>query len=266
MARPKVIVYAEASVDGRLTVAPDVLLLFGDKRWPSPGIPDPGLERAMELHHPGAMLEGSGSFVLPGQQGGPLPPVERPAPELLMDYLPAEIAHRPGFKGWFTVVDGQGRIRWHYTGEPGKEAPGSEGWHLLVLVSRSTPLAYLSYLRRENTPYLVSGAGCVDLSQALEKMADRLEVAAVLVTSPGKLSGALIRAGLVDELDLLWMPIVIGGTRTPKLFESPELGPEEWPARLEFLQAEPVAEGLLWVRYAVASSAERKGGRDEQGE
>jgi len=32
MNRPRVVMFGEASVDGRLTLAPDVLLLFGDER------------------------------------------------------------------------------------------------------------------------------------------------------------------------------------------------------------------------------------------
>ncbi len=33
MSRPKVVIYGQASMDGRLTLAPDVLLMFGDERW-----------------------------------------------------------------------------------------------------------------------------------------------------------------------------------------------------------------------------------------
>jgi len=33
MNRPKVVVCDVASLDGRLTLAPDVLLLWGDERW-----------------------------------------------------------------------------------------------------------------------------------------------------------------------------------------------------------------------------------------
>ncbi|MCX6101389.1 MAG: hypothetical protein NTV92_08235, partial [Candidatus Bipolaricaulota bacterium] len=63
MSRPRVVVWGEASVDGRITVAPNVLLLFGDERWP--GSRDTNAqERLIRLHTPQAMLEGSGSFVL----------------------------------------------------------------------------------------------------------------------------------------------------------------------------------------------------------
>ncbi|MCX6101388.1 MAG: deaminase, partial [Candidatus Bipolaricaulota bacterium] len=100
----------------------------------------------------------------------PLPPTE--GAHSAQDYVPDDIASRGGFRGWFVVVDGRGRVRWYYTGEPGHEAPGSEGWHVLVLVARTTPREYLAYLEREHVPYLIAGEGRVDLGLAFEKLAD----------------------------------------------------------------------------------------------
>ena len=73
MNRPQVVLYGQVSVDGRLTLAPGVLLA------------------------------------------------------LYRDFLPAAVVNRPGQRGWFTMVDSRGRVRWVY-----KEWPGEEwaGWHL----------------------------------------------------------------------------------------------------------------------------------------
>lgn len=251
MVRPRVVIYAEASLDGRITVAPDALLLFGDERWPSPGEPNPSLKRVLETHSPQAMLEGSGSFVLPDAVSTPLPAADLPAAELYTDYVPEDVARRAAFKGWFVVADARGRVRWTYTGEPGREAPGSEGWHLLVLTSQSTPAEYLAYLRREHVPYLIAGSGRVDLETALRKLLARLGVECVLCTSPGKLGGALLRAGLVDEIDILWLPIVVGGKNTPSLFECPDLKTGEWPTKLSLISSGTLPDGHVWLRYRV---------------
>ncbi len=258
MKRPEVIVYAESSVDGRITVAPDVLLLFGDDRWPSAGDPSEALAELRRLHSPQAILEGSGSFVPPGGESDPLPPAGDDAVVLCADTLFEDIPSRPGFRGWFVVVDSGGRIRWYYTGEPGREAPGSEGWHLLVLVSSATPRDYLAYLRREHVPYLVAGDERVDLALALHKLKTRLGVECVLCTSPGKLGGALLRAGLVDEVNILWLPFVVGGKATPTLFESPDLAPGEWPVRLSLLSVQTCAGGSVWQRHRVVEQAGRE--------
>jgi riboflavin biosynthesis pyrimidine reductase len=96
----------------------------------------------------------------------------------------------------------------------------------------------------------------VDLSLALGKLRSLLGVERVLCTSPGKLGGALLRAGLVEELNVLWLPVVIGGTETPSLFESPDLGPDEQPARLSLVSSRTCAGGAVWLRYRVHAGSE----------
>ncbi len=248
---PKVIIYGDVSVDGRLTLARDVLLLYGDERWGAIARPSDAGEWLMKTHKPQVLLEGSGSFVPRDHTPGPLPPVAGDPAELYQDFLPEAVIHHPARYIWFTVVDSRGQVRWVYTGEPGKEAPGAEGQHLLVLVARQTPAEYLAFLRSENVPYLVAGEERVDLRQALEKLASRLGVECVLCTSPGKLGGALVRARLVDEINIDLFPAIIGGSETPTLFESPDLRADEWPARLKLLAVHVQAEGRVWLRYQV---------------
>ncbi len=249
--KPKVIIYGDVSADGRLTLAPDVVLLFGDKRWEAIAKPSDVYEWLMFTHKPQALIEGSNSFVPSHYTPEPLPPIRGDLGELYRDFLPEAVIHHPAHYLWFTVVDSRGRVRWFYTGEPGKEAPGAEGQHLLVLVAQHTPAEYLAYLQRENVPYLVAGEERVDLRQALEKLASQLGVRCVLSTSPGKLAGALLRAGLVDEVNIDIFPSIIGGTETPTLFESPDLGADEWPARLKLLAVQVEAKGRVWLRYEV---------------
>ena len=134
------------------------------------------------------------------------------------------------------------------------------GWHLLVLVCAHTPAAYLAYLQRETVPYLVAGAANatknerVDLGLALEKLKTQLGVETVLSTAGGKLNGALLRRGLVDEVNIEFLPAVIGGSDTPSLFTSPALEPDEWPTRLKLLSTHVQAGGQVWLRYQVEHS------------
>lgn len=263
MKRPTVIVHGSASVDGRLTLAPDVLLLYGDKRWKyiedaGGSDPFPVFEWLRATYQPQATLEGSGSFVREHDPPEPLPPFEGNAESLYEDFLPDHILHRPAHQGWFTAVDGRGRIRWLY-----KEYPDEawEGWYALVLVGQHTPPEYLAYLQREEIPYLVAGAGPVDLRLALEKMHIRLGVTSLLSTAGGKLNGALLRAGLVDEISIEFLPAIIGGFTTPSLFDSPALQPDELPTRLTLISAHTQANGRVWLRYRVVRERENDNNR-----
>jgi riboflavin biosynthesis pyrimidine reductase len=160
---------------------------------------------------------------------------------LYEDYLPREILDRPK-AAWFTVVDSRGRIKWAY-----KE---SKERHLLVLAARHTSSGYLEFLRQNRIPYLIVGDQRVDLHEALERLADRLNVTCVLAEGGGHLNGALLRARLIDEVNLIVMPALVGGNETPTAFEAPEFLPEEEPVRLKLLSAE-TADGFVWLRYGV---------------
>ncbi len=247
MSHPKLIVYNQASIDGRITLAPGVLLLFGDPRWEAAAGSSAGLYgQLMSKYQPQVLLEGSGSLALPMQTGEPLPPVEGDPAPLYQHFLPASIVDRPGGVKWFTVVDSRGRIRWLY-----KEFPGEEfaGWRLLVLVSRRTPPEYLAYLQRETIPYLVVGEDQVDLRLGLEALEKVLGVTCVVSTGGGKLNGAFLREGLVDEVDLEFFPALIGGCDTPSLFDAPALKPGEMPQRLELIESNISPEGRVRVHY-----------------
>lgn len=250
MSKPKVVTFSTASVDGRMAVSPDVLLLWGDARWQALEESSKAYEWVKLTHQPQATLEGSGSFVREGDELPPLPPFEADPAALYEDFLPDAVVQRPGHRGWFTVVDGRGRGRgWIKDGA----AFGEDwvGWHMLILVAEHTPAAYLAYLRRENIPYLLAGQDRVDLRLALEKLGSRLGVTSLLSTAGGKLSGALLRAGLVDEVNIEFLPAIIGGVETPSLFDSPVLLPEERPARLKLISAQVQANGRVWLRYEV---------------
>ncbi|MHB1294700.1 MAG: dihydrofolate reductase family protein [Anaerolineae bacterium] len=243
MDRPKVVSLGVVSLDGRLTLGPDVVLLYGDARWEAVAGTSSVEDWLKTIHQPTAMLEGSNSLVAPGSEPEPLPAYEGDPAPLYEDFLPEEILARPD-PHWFTMVDSRGRIRWGY-----KEMGA---WYAATLVARRTPADYLAYLQRERIPYLIAGDGeHVDLALGLAKMKQLLGVPCVLSTSPGKLGGALLRAGLVDEVNVEFFPALIGGTNTPALFTAPDLAPDELPVRLKLLSAQVSGEGRVWLRYEV---------------
>ncbi|GAA0498817.1 hypothetical protein Ade02nite_83840 [Paractinoplanes deccanensis] len=242
--RPRVVVSAQMSLDGRLTLRRDHLLMTSPEPWEALRPPSAdGVEAARaalleQTCHPTAVLEGSGSLV--PSSAGPLldlPPPSVDTTELYEDFVVPRAAK------WFAVVDGRGRVRWTM-----KE---NDGYHLLVLVSQATPAAYLSYLRGEEISYLVAGSARVDLGEALRRMRERLGVACVVSTAGGGVNGALLRAGLVDEIQVVVYPAVIGGAGTPSLFDGEPLGQGEAPASLRLMCTQVSADGTLWLRYEV---------------
>ena len=167
----------------------------------------------------------------------------------------------PG-RRWFAVVDGRGRVDLQFTGWPD---PGWAGWHALVLTSGAASPDHLARLRERGIPYLVVGNGRVDLPAAMSLVHSELGVRTVVCTGGGRLGGALLRAGLVDEVDIDTLPVVIGGRGTPALFDAPVLGPDEWPHRLDLLTVEQPVGGRLRLRYMVVGRGTETGSRPASG-
>jgi hypothetical protein len=253
-----VVTFNLVSIDGRLTLASGVNLMAPDERWEAviDGVGDPYV-RAREVHDPQLLIEGSGSFLAPehaqlisvpgsgetrGAGGGSVEGEH---------FLPAEVVDVPG-RRWFAVVDGRGLVDLRFTEWPD---PAWVGWHALVLTARAAPADHLGVLRERGIPYLVVGDQHVALPEALSVLAGRLGVRTVVCAGGGRLGGALLRHGLVDEIDLEVLPWAIGGRGTPALFDAAPLSREEWPTRLSLLEQEALDDGRVRLRYAVVRDA-----------
>jgi len=243
--RPRVIVSVTATADGRVTLSRMERLLDDgpNRRWQAAWPPDAGdllARRATAIeqrHHPTVVLEGSGTFVADDADSLDLPGTSLPADVLRTDFLPYRSAR------WFAVVDGRGRVAWTHRGE--------DQTSLLVIASHSTPLPYLARLRRERIPYLLAGTRRVDLRYALTKIRIQLGAECLVSEAGGALNGALLRAGLVDEIHIITVPALIGGLGTPSIMDGPPLEPGSLPEQLRAIDVRVGSHGTIWAHYEV---------------
>ena len=73
----------------------------------------------------------------------------------------------------------------------------------------------------------------------------------VRVDSGGILNGALLRAGLVDEVSVLIDPTLVGGLTPRSMFRAEDLDSAEGVVQLELMEVERVGTDSVWLRYAV---------------
>jgi riboflavin biosynthesis pyrimidine reductase len=69
------------------------------------------------------------------------------------------------------------------------------------------------------------------------------------------MNAALLRQGLIDIVDVVTLPGLIGGLGTPSIMDGPQLGLDEWPIRLQLLDSR-VERGTVRSRYRVLSTGE----------
>jgi 2,5-diamino-6-(ribosylamino)-4(3H)-pyrimidinone 5'-phosphate reductase len=118
------------------------------------------------------------------------------------------------------------------------------GKDVIVLVSDSTPKVYLEYLKAREYDYIVAGSDHVDYRAALEELNRRYGFETVTTDTGGVLAAELLTADLVDEVQLLVSPEVVG-EKAVNLFRAVKV-----PVKLEFAGCEAI-NNLVLLSYRV---------------
>ncbi len=134
--------------------------------------------------------------------------------DLFMKAIPAE---QPGDCVKPTIKEGDYRPYWAIADSRAKlmgllhvYRQSGYGKDVILLVSTSTPKDYLEYLRARNYDYIVAGRDHVDYRAALEELRSRYGIDTVATDTGGVLASVLLEEGLVDEVQLLIAPEIVG--------------------------------------------------------
>jgi 2,5-diamino-6-(ribosylamino)-4(3H)-pyrimidinone 5'-phosphate reductase len=109
------------------------------------------------------------------------------------------------------AVDPRGRLAW--------KSNDIDGDHVVAILSERVSDEYLAFLRLRRVSYLLAGASDVDLAKALDKIRTRFGVGTLMLEGGGSINGAMLRAGLIDEVSVLVAPVADGRTNTATLFD-----------------------------------------------
>lgn len=240
--RPRLVTWNIATLDGRIAVSGSTPAWL-DELWTPV---KQGFEYVdiAAFHDATVTLTGSNNFVARDADSAELTDGASPS-QHAGDFLPAEVM-RTATK-WMAVIDSRGRVKWSRT--------EGDGRHGIVLVSASTPPDYLAFLRAMRIPYLIAGTHCVDLLLALQRLRDELHVNTIVSDAGGLLNGALLRAGLVDEVDLQILPVVVGIADAPAVYEGYGLGTGNQPLRLTPIHQEKRPDGSIFLRLIPTDSS-----------
>jgi 2,5-diamino-6-(ribosylamino)-4(3H)-pyrimidinone 5'-phosphate reductase len=125
------------------------------------------------------------------------------------------------------------------------------GDHVVLLVSRQVSDDYLAHLRAAGVSYLFCGNDHVDVRTACRKIGTRLGLRKLLLEGGGTFNGAMLKAGLVDEISQVVVPIVDGGMGIATLFDIPGRPPRKAAGKLRLLEQRKLPGGVNWFRYRV---------------
>ena len=105
-------------------------------------------------------------------------------------------------------------------------------------------------LEEKGISYIVL-ADPTDLRSAMEIIHDRFGIKKISLQGGGIINGAMLAAGLIDELSLVMYPGIDSLTTVPSIFEYIGAS-DETPAAgqsLELLSADVSNHGIVWLKY-----------------
>ena len=226
--RPRVICHMMASVDGRIVV----------NGWPIPGELRAEYEAVHESFAPDGWICGRVTME-------PFAKRTRSEQEIADD-VPVGAERddyvAPGEHESFAfAVDAAGRLAW--------ESNDIGGDHVVAILSGRVSDDYLAFLRDREVSYILAGTSDVDLPLAMQKIRELFGVKTLMLEGGGKINGALLRAGLIDELSVLVAPVVDGRIGMPSLFDL--AGSDSAPVQIVLQQVERRASDIVWLRYSI---------------
>ena len=228
--KPYVLCHMVSSIDGRIW----------SSRWRPKGNVVPGLfERLHDQLGGGSWLCGrvtAQEFA----KGTAYPPSDQTFPR------ESWFAQRDA-KAWGIFLDAHGKAVWAR-----KDIGGDP---ILVILTEAVSDRHLAGLRVDGVSYIFAGATEIDLAAALETLNRELGIDRIMLEGGGGANGALLRAGLVDEISLAISPVIDGSTGGPMVFNSgdTDLGPA--PIEHMTLTSHEVLDGgTVWLRYRLEST------------
>ena len=154
---------------------------------------------------------------------------------------------QPEAKAWGIFLDGSGKAVWarrDIGGDP-----------ILVILTEAVPDRHLAGLRADGVSYIFAGRSEIDLAAALETLNRELGIERIMLEGGGGATGALLRAGLIDELSLVICPVIDGSTGGPIVFNSGDVDLGPAPVESMTLVSHEVLEnGTMWLRYRLSAT------------
>src|SRR3954470_1804697 len=224
--RPHVICLMFTSVDGRVQT----------KRW-VPKFDSAGVyERMHDELNGDAWLVGRTTGEEFNERDEPYPPYNG---ELIArdDWFAVERAD-----SWAVIMDAHGKIAWGTSDVSGDR--------LLVILTRQVPDSHLAGLRADGVSYIFGGHTEIDLRAVLDTLGSRLGIKRLLMEGGGGANGAMLAAGLIDELSVVVTPHVDGSRESPSLFDVEGVERRPLPVKAMTLESHQLLDGgWMWLRY-----------------
>lgn len=148
-----------------------------------------------------------------------------------------------GVSQYVVVTDPDGTLGYE---KPYLEKGGRKSYVIALLTNRAGA-AYAACLRKTGISYLFAGEKELDLNLAMQKLKSLFGIDLLICHGGGYTNGKLLKAGLIDELSLVRVPLTESNAAEVSLFGSEEIPQPSF----ELKSAEKLKNGGEWLRYLI---------------
>jgi riboflavin biosynthesis pyrimidine reductase len=151
-------------------------------------------------------------------------------------------------KAYGVVLDAHGKIAW------GRSEIGGDP--IVVVLAETVSDAHLAGLRGEGISYVFAGKSQLDLALALNILNRELGIKRLLLEGGGGVNGASLRAGLVDEFNLIICPAVDGAKGAPSVFDSTDAEADQRApiTAMTLASGRQLEGGAMLLRYEIQNA------------
>lgn len=222
MPRPTIICHMATSLDGRLL----------PERWPIPE------EAVLALYDAAAEELDADGWIVGRETMQHYVPAKEPMTGTesgpRQDVVACHDSHPIAL-----CFDRQGRLR--------PEAGDLDGDHLVLVLSERVSAAHVETLAARGVSVFFAGPDGEDIAGALDRIGAAFGVDRLLLEGGGRINGAFLDGGLIDEISTLVFPVVDGQDGVPAIFGHPKLA----ATRLGLMSTKTLKAGTVWLRHSV---------------
>jgi len=121
------------------------------------------------------------------------------------------------------------------------------GKTLICIVSEDAPIDYWKYIRGLGAYYIAVGKGRVDLPRAMDILNTEFGIERVALVGGGNINGAFLDAGLIDEISMVYGPIIDARKGMVAAFDGLPEGTE--PRLFTRKSVKSYRDGCVWITY-----------------
>jgi riboflavin biosynthesis pyrimidine reductase len=127
------------------------------------------------------------------------------------------VAERAAF--YAVAIDPQGKLWWNDRVIADTDE-GYDGAHIIEVLTRNVPDAFLAHLRKKGVSYIFGGKTEMNLAFVVQKLKQLFGIERLLLEGGGIVNGSFLQEGLVDEISLVVVPEAECSEKAVSLFET----------------------------------------------